>query len=189
MPKNLPMLSQHKKKGMKRWRKAWIYWKYLLLYWYCFLLSTTTAMASNVVDFVVWDGILYDYTGTDSVVEIPANLGITKIGPYAFCDYNNFITTVEIPDGVTEIGERAFLYCTSLKSATYLIRCYYCWYACFTGTAISNPIIVNNGKTLCYVPTNYQNLYHTFYGYGNSGRRFLWLFGISSLKIPDRITK
>ena len=60
------------------------------------------------------------YTGTDSALEIPCELGgcpVTAIGDNAF--YNNQkLTSVVIPSGVTSIGANAFYWCRSMNSVT-----------------------------------------------------------------------
>lgn len=61
------------------------------------------------------------YNGTDEVVEIPGEIdgaAVTSIGEHAFDNYlydnNSNITSVTIPEGVTNIGSRAFYKCKSL---------------------------------------------------------------------------
>ncbi|EXM39679.1 cell surface protein [Ruminococcus albus SY3] len=61
------------------------------------------------------------YNGTDEVVEIPGEIdgaAVTSIGEHAFdndlYDNNSNITSVTIPEGVTNIGFRAFFECKSL---------------------------------------------------------------------------
>ena len=60
--------------------------------------------------------MLTKYKGTATTVTIPANLGITRIGDYAF--EGSGITSVIIPSGVTSIGECAFLGCKRLTGIT-----------------------------------------------------------------------
>lgn len=58
------------------------------------------------------------YAGSDADVVIPAALGgypVEKIGEYAF--EAKTMTTVIIPEGVTEIGMGAFYWCESLRAA------------------------------------------------------------------------
>ena len=62
------------------------------------------------------------YTGTESTMVIPETIGgwpVTKIGEAAFQD-NTTITSVTIPDSVTEIGANAFAGCTNLTSVNYI---------------------------------------------------------------------
>ena len=60
------------------------------------------------------------YVGSDTVFEIPAEIGgkkVTKIRYNAF-ENRTSLTSVTIPDSVTDIGFQAFHNCTSLKSVT-----------------------------------------------------------------------
>ena len=60
------------------------------------------------------------YFGTDSKVKIPAELGgkpVTEIGEWAFAYYSS-LTEVTIPEGVTSIGKGAFSSCSSLTEVT-----------------------------------------------------------------------
>lgn len=63
--------------------------------------------------FVVFDGYLEAYTGSEEIVEIPSNVRV--IGHNAF-DSNAFVSTVVIPQGVTSIEEMAFANCRKLKT-------------------------------------------------------------------------
>ncbi len=65
-------------------------------------------------EFVVEDGVLTSYNGTDEEIVIPENLGITEIGDNAFSGKN--IKTIKIPSGVVRIGDRAFYNCSSLQN-------------------------------------------------------------------------
>lgn len=61
------------------------------------------------------------YTGTESTVILPSTINswpVTKIGEDALKD-NTTITSVTIPDSVTEIGANAFAGCTNLTSVHY----------------------------------------------------------------------
>ena len=64
------------------------------------------------------------YTGNERRITIPAQVAqgtqtypVTKIGDRVFSNYR-YLTSVQIPDTVTEIGSNAFYNCTSLKSVT-----------------------------------------------------------------------
>lgn len=92
---------------------------------------------SNVNDFVIIDGVLKRYTGTDAEVVIPDGVtqiddafnrciwlksvnipdSVTKIGRWAFSHCTS-LTSINIPDSVTVIGPYAFSDCTSLTSIT-----------------------------------------------------------------------
>lgn len=68
-------------------------------------------------DFVAdEDGYLIEYNGTDSDVIVPETVNgieIVGIGDYCF-ETNTTITSVTLPESVTEIGYAAFGYCTNL---------------------------------------------------------------------------
>ena len=68
---------------------------------------------SNTNDFVIENGVLEKYIGSDENVVIPK--GITEIADYAF-DCCEDMVDVDIPDTVGEIGEGAFSSCTELRS-------------------------------------------------------------------------
>ena len=67
---------------------------------------------SNLNDFIIENGVLEKYTGNETEVTIPD--GVTSIGNDAFICCGK-LTAVNIPDSVTSIGEDAFRYCISLK--------------------------------------------------------------------------
>lgn len=65
------------------------------------------------------------YTGNEHRITIPAQVAqgtqtypVSKIGDRVFSNYRYALTSVQIPDTVTEIGSNAFYNCTSLKSVT-----------------------------------------------------------------------
>lgn len=72
--------------------------------------------ASPVSDFVVTNGVLTKYTGTDAVVKIPDDMGITTIGQ-AFVGCNNIIE-ITVPLGITSLGESAFIALQNLEKVT-----------------------------------------------------------------------
>jgi hypothetical protein len=85
-----------------------------------FALMAVGVYAQTEADFNVSNGRIRAYSGSATVVNIPAkikNVAITEIGPNAFMDKVN-ITSVVIPNGVTTIGNNAFRGCTSLTSVT-----------------------------------------------------------------------
>lgn len=63
--------------------------------------------------FIVGDGILIAYGGSDSVVNVPA--GVKQIGSCVFKDHMG-ITAVNLPDSVEVIGEEAFMNCRNLTT-------------------------------------------------------------------------
>ena len=66
-----------------------------------------------IKDFKIENGILKEYLGTQTHVEIPN--GVREIGRNAFSE-NAAITKVTVPDSVTKIGENAFLRCEMLNT-------------------------------------------------------------------------
>lgn len=82
--------------------------------------TVTVAAATNTFDFNLTTGTITKYNGTDTVVVIPSKINgvtVTTIGTDAFLGLN--ITSVTIPDSVTEIGANAFAGCTKLTSVNY----------------------------------------------------------------------
>lgn len=82
--------------------------------------TVTVAAATNTFDFNLTTGTITKYNGTDTVVVIPSKINgvtVTTIGTDAFLGLN--ITSVTIPDSVTEIGANAFADCTNLTSVNY----------------------------------------------------------------------
>ena len=63
------------------------------------------------------DHVLLKYVGKGGTVKIPE--GITKIGDRAFVDDNIHITKLELPEGLTEIGDRAFAGCSGYYDEAY----------------------------------------------------------------------
>ena len=61
------------------------------------------------------NGKIKKYTGTDTDIVIPEDLNITEIGDFAFMNCTS-IKSVKIPRGVTVIGTRAFWGCSSLNN-------------------------------------------------------------------------
>ena len=92
-------------------------------------LSLTVPASAANSDFVIENGVLTKYNGPGGDVVIPD--GVTKIGRYgipfiigfgtsyygAFQDRTD-VTSVTIPDSVTEIDVDAFRSCTGLTSVT-----------------------------------------------------------------------
>ncbi|MBE6587995.1 MAG: leucine-rich repeat domain-containing protein [Ruminococcaceae bacterium] len=67
-------------------------------------------------DFIIENGILEKYTGTDSLVTVPES--VTEIKKYAFSE-NGFIREVIIPDTVLSIGAGCFYGCNNLKKVRF----------------------------------------------------------------------
>lgn len=62
------------------------------------------AVDTDAPEFDIENGVLIRYNGADSDVEIPD--GVTAIGEYAF--YDKKVQRVSLPDSVTKIGDSAF---------------------------------------------------------------------------------
>lgn len=80
--------------------------------------------------------VLLEYIGTDETVVIPGsivysekNYDVVRIGVGAFA--NKEVTSVTIPDGVTEIGESAFSNCNKLTSIAIPSSVSFTEYRCF----------------------------------------------------------
>ncbi len=71
---------------------------------------------SNAGDFIIENGVLQRYVGSDSDVVIPE--GVTRIEKYAFAACYR-LKTVVIPDSVTAIGGNAFNSCFDLAQITF----------------------------------------------------------------------
>ena len=69
----------------------------------------------SVADFVISDGVLASYKGKAAIVEIPD--GVVEIGDRAFEDNKN-VKEVMMPDSVVSIGYSAFHGCKKLASIT-----------------------------------------------------------------------
>ncbi len=73
-------------------------------------------ISTESTDFVIEDGILEAYNGTDGTVVIPD--GVTGIAAQAFSN-SGIIEHITVPSSVETIGYRAFYYCESLVSVTF----------------------------------------------------------------------
>ena len=96
----------------------------------CVLLLLPTAVLAKDSDFIIEDGILFEYTGSDSHVVIPE--GVTQLydeidgfGKYFGTEknydvfgFNTGIKSVEFPSTLKAIGFSAFNNCTGLASVT-----------------------------------------------------------------------
>ena len=75
--------------------------------------SAADLTVSSASDFVISDGVLTSYTGTDENVVIPE--GVVTIKAEAFIN-NKTIKSVKFSSTVTTIGKKAFYNCSSLAS-------------------------------------------------------------------------
>ena len=76
--------------------------------------SNTATESAPDSSFIIEDGILQNYIGTDNDVVIPK--GVTEIDDNTFSGRK--IRSVVIPEGVTTIGRRAFENCFELESVS-----------------------------------------------------------------------
>ena len=74
-------------------------------------ISVIALSAEN--DFVIEDGVLIQYKGTDTEITIPDSVTSIGDGSFFLCDS---LTSIVIPDSVTSIGDMAFGNCSSLTS-------------------------------------------------------------------------
>ena len=79
--------------------------------------QTALFSTENSADFIIEDGILTAYTGSDTSVAIPE--GVTVIGDGSSPIFGSKVEAVTIPASVTEIADSAFYNCTGLKSVTF----------------------------------------------------------------------
>ena len=77
--------------------------------------SVEEIMLTSASDFVINNGVLKSYTGTEEDIIIPEN--VVTIGEKAFSN-NKTIKTVKFSSNVKTIGDSAFQGCTALKEVT-----------------------------------------------------------------------
>ncbi len=88
---------------------------------FCLLLLGVSAPAQGQFTYTNSHGtlVITGYSGPGGAVNIPAtinDLKVTSIGDYAFAGTD--LSSIGIPDSVTNIGDGAFNYCTNLASIT-----------------------------------------------------------------------
>lgn len=71
------------------------------------------AFADDSEAFIIQNGVLIKYNGSDGEVNIPD--GVTGIGDYAFQNCRN-LTSITLPDSIITIGEHAFCNCSGLSA-------------------------------------------------------------------------
>ena len=84
------------------------------------LLTVSMAETNDSYSYSIWNGsiTINKYIGPGGNVTIPdkiSDIPVTRIGP-GFCFKNTNITSVTLPDNVTEVREQAFAGCTSLTN-------------------------------------------------------------------------
>ena len=65
-----------------------------------------------MADFIINNGVLEKYTGEKDCIKVPE--GITEIGLRAF-QFSKSLRSVTVADGVTKIGRYAFFLCENLR--------------------------------------------------------------------------
>ena len=85
--------------------------------------SDTVAGVEWTYDIVGGTATVTEANSSDGELSIPAELGgcpVTRIGEYAF-SWSTNLTSVVLPDSVTEIGKAAFFMCKKLFCKKYCI--------------------------------------------------------------------
>ena len=145
---------------------------------------------SDINDFVIKDGVLKRYNGSEEIVKIPD--GITSIGKGAFSDCKG-LTRIEIPNSVSSIGERAFWSCAGLasieipSSVTSIGRCAFGYCTGLTSVEIPNSITKIGeeafrgckGLTSIEIPSSVTSI---------GEQAFQGCTGLTSIEIPNTVT-
>ena len=104
--------------------------------------SAADLTVSSASDFVISDGVLTSYTGTDADVVIPE--GVVTIKADAFKN-NTTIKTVRFSSTVTTIGNNAFYGCRNLKSINFSSSVRSIGAYAFYGCSSLGPVDLNEG--------------------------------------------
>jgi|GEM_PF-1875743 len=176
----------------------------------CVFMIGIPAQAVDSGAFTVVNGVLTKYAGTETDLVIPNDLGIVSIGESAFSGCSALkaiafpdsvtsigayafkgcgLTAVSIPVSVDSIGDGAFLGCSGLKSVAIPGHIDTMGNGVFDETRIPEPMILNSGTLLCYVPADYTEYIIpntvTEIGGGAVAKPFSKL---TSVTIPDSVT-
>lgn len=111
-------------------------------------------------DFVIKDGVLEGYNGTDEEITIPSE--VKEIASFACCK-NDKLKSVIIPNSVVTIGDSAFKDCFNLEKVVI-----------GNGINIIKPNAFENCSKLTEVimPTNLE--YISSKAFANTGIRYIW---------------
>lgn len=143
----------------------------------CSIPSASAATVFTVDDVVYsiisdFEAHVYEYRGTNPVVEIPGKIGsrvITAVDNNAFY-YNSVVEQVILPDSVLSIGNNAFMFCTNLNY-------------------VKIPVTLNSIGTLAFVGcSSLENIDIN----SNISKIPMNMFdqsGITSIKIPYNVQK
>lgn len=118
-------------------------------------------------DFNIKNGVLVRYYGNDEDVVIPD--GVTSIGEGAFMDCFS-LASITIPEGVTSIGEDAFNFCESLTDITIPKSVTSIGYGAFSNCSSLTDITIPERVTKIYDCT------------------FLYCSSLVNITIPERVT-
>ena len=80
----------------------------------CLCLSLAVPVFAAHSDFLIENGVLTEYKGSDTAVTIPE--GVTEIGPEAFSRVAFKLTDVTLPQSLTKIGSSGFWGCVKLTA-------------------------------------------------------------------------
>ncbi|MCM1499190.1 MAG: leucine-rich repeat domain-containing protein [Clostridium sp.] len=156
-------------------------------------------LTSGDYEYVVLDDgtvEITDYTGKDSVVEIPDTIDdrkVTSIGGYAFSDCSG-LTSVNIPEGVTSIEDFAFDGCDNLISVTMPDSVTHIGAAAFSEcsglTSVTIPGSVESIGSWAFISCTGLTNVTIEEGVASIGQdAFSGCSGLTSVTIPESVTK
>ena len=170
----------------------------ILLFGLLPLAAPARADSSGDWEYEITDGkaTITNYTGSGGKVTIPSTLGgkpVCCIGRYAFYGCSS-VTSVTIPDSVTNIGDQAFSGCTGLTSVTIPSSVtsigYRAFYGCTGLTSVTIPKSVTSigdaaftcctGLTSMTIPSGVISV---------GSYAFESCTGLISVSIPDSVTE
>ena len=142
-------------------------------------------------DFTVENGVLTAWTGSDTDLVIPSDLGITSIGDEVFIGKVN-LKSVVIPEGVTSIGVGVFQDCSALTTIGFPAGLTYIGSHAFENCDSLKSITLPEGLTTvriaCFydcdaletvnLPSTVTEIYAAFTG----------CTALKSINIPDSVT-
>ncbi len=151
-------------------------------------LSQLQVKADTCDDFDYWEnstGItITGYTGDGGDVVIPSEIDgetVTKIGYEAFA-YREDLTSIEIPEGVTSIGDTAFMQCSNLKKI--FVASSNRYYKSIRGI-----LYTKNGKTLICCPVGKTGKVVIPKGVTKIGKYAFLGSSVSKVTMPNSVTK
>ncbi|GHU38668.1 hypothetical protein FACS1894190_00760 [Spirochaetia bacterium] len=123
-----------------------------------------------------------DYTGSDSAIGIPTNLGATAIGKLAF--YKKSISAVAIPDQIVYIGDGAFM-ANSITSVIIPDSIRYIGRQAFTG----NPVLsITIGSGVGVQRDAFRDKFYDYYEMaGFRAGTYIWKSGQWDLSGEERV--